>query len=68
MDRGYPEDFALIRRIIESLYPRNPEFRLEDVLELFDRDRGLFPINAHVGQKKPENYDFVLLEGPTSHG
>jgi len=47
------EDFALIRRIIENLYPRDPEFRMEDVLGLFDRDPGLFQINAHVEQKKP---------------
>lgn len=47
------EDFALIRRIIESLYPRNPEFRMEDILELFDCDPELLLINAHVGQKKP---------------
>lgn len=46
------EDFALIRRIIETLYPRDPEFRMEDVLGLFDRDPGLFRINAHVEQKK----------------
>jgi spore coat polysaccharide biosynthesis protein SpsF len=49
------EDFALIRRIIESLYPRDPEFRMEDVLGLFDRDPGLFQINAHVEQKKTGN-------------
>jgi spore coat polysaccharide biosynthesis protein SpsF len=46
------EDFALVRRIIEDLYPRNPEFRMEDVLGLFERDPGLFRINAHVEQKK----------------
>ena len=46
------EDFALIQRIIESLYLRIPAFRMEDVLDLFDRDASLFQINAHVAQKE----------------
>jgi spore coat polysaccharide biosynthesis protein SpsF len=46
------EDFVLIRRIIESLYPRDPAFRMEDILALFERDPGLFHLNAHVEQKK----------------
>ena len=46
------EDFELIRRIIESLYRQLPAFRMEDVLNLFDRDAGLFQINAHIAQKE----------------
>jgi spore coat polysaccharide biosynthesis protein SpsF len=45
------EDFALIRRIIEELYPGNPAYGMADILGLFDRDPGLFLINAHVEQK-----------------
>ena len=46
------EDFALIQQIIERLYLRIPTFRMEDVLDLFDRDAGLFQINAHIAQKE----------------
>jgi spore coat polysaccharide biosynthesis protein SpsF len=46
------EDFTLIRRIIESLYPFDPAFRMEDILTLLESDPGLFRINAHVEQKK----------------
>ena len=45
------EDFTLIRRIIEELHPLNPEFRMEDVLGLFDREPDLYRINANVEQK-----------------
>ncbi|MFQ5736335.1 MAG: cytidylyltransferase domain-containing protein [Thermodesulfobacteriota bacterium] len=47
-----PEDLRLIRRIIEALYPAMPEFTMEDVLGLFERDEKLFLVNAHVEQKK----------------
>lgn len=46
------EDFALIQRIIELVYPSMPEFTMENILELFDRDPKLFMINAHVEQKR----------------
>ncbi|HIK32263.1 MAG TPA: glycosyltransferase family protein [Oscillatoriales cyanobacterium M4454_W2019_049] len=47
-----PEDFALIQKILESLYPQNPEFSLEDCLELFDRYPEWSKINAHIEQKQ----------------
>ena len=46
------EDFALIRRIIEELYPGNPAYGMADILGLFDRDPGMFLMNAHVEQKR----------------
>ncbi|MDP2690678.1 MAG: glycosyltransferase family protein [Deltaproteobacteria bacterium] len=48
-----PEDFELIRLVIETLYPVKPGFAMEDVLALFEKDKSLFLINAHVEQKKP---------------
>lgn len=48
------DDFELIRRIIEALYPDNPLYSLEDVLLLMDRHPDWFLINAHVEQKKLE--------------
>lgn len=47
-----PEDFELIRLILEHLYPLNPRFRLQDVLTLLDRHPEWNTINAHIEQKK----------------
>lgn len=47
-----PEDFELLRRMIEALYPDKPAFTLEDMLELLDRHPDWRQINAHVTQKK----------------
>jgi spore coat polysaccharide biosynthesis protein SpsF len=49
-----PEDFELIKRIIESLYPTNPFFRMEDVVELLNYHQDWQNINAHIEQKKIE--------------
>ena len=47
-----PEDFELIRRILEAIYPQNPEFRLEDCLNLLQQYPDWLNINADVEQKK----------------
>ena len=46
-----PEDFALIREIIERLYPANPDFSLADVIKLLEDNPDLFKINEMVSQK-----------------
>ncbi|NJM65409.1 MAG: acylneuraminate cytidylyltransferase [Acaryochloris sp. RU_4_1] len=46
-----PEDFELIKKIIESLYPKNPEFSLEDCLELLSQHPEWILINKNVDQK-----------------
>jgi len=46
------EDFDLIRKIIEHIYPVKPEFTLEDVLELIHENQDWYYINAHVEQKQ----------------
>lgn len=46
------EDFELVRRIIEALYPRNPCFGLDDIIDLLDANPDLARINAHVVQKE----------------
>lgn len=45
------DDFTLIEKIINELYPNKPGFALEDVLALFDRHPEWYFINAHVEQK-----------------
>lgn len=47
-----PEDFELIRLIIEALYPEKPEFGLEDIEALMKQHPSWALINAHVVQKK----------------
>ena len=43
-----PEDFELIRKIIEDLYPLKPKFSLTDCLELLSRNPEWMLINKHV--------------------
>lgn len=45
------DDFELIRRIIEALYPANPDFRLEDILKLLSAKPEWVAINAHRVQE-----------------
>lgn len=45
------EDFELVRRVYEALYPDNPEFTLADILELFARQPELPKINQAIMQK-----------------
>ncbi|MCP3029960.1 glycosyltransferase family protein [Halobacillus sp. A1] len=46
------EDFQLVRRIIEKLYPLNPHFTLEDSLALLQRHPEWCLLNRHIEQKK----------------
>jgi spore coat polysaccharide biosynthesis protein SpsF len=49
-----PEDFMLISKVIEELYPKNPFFTLQDLYDLFDKKPELLLINQHINQKKIE--------------
>jgi len=46
-----PEDFELINKIIEALYPVKKNFKLEDMLELLESHPDWSNINAHIKQK-----------------
>ena len=46
------EDFALIEKIIDALYPGKPDFDTGDILELLNKHPDWPLINAHVPQKK----------------
>lgn len=48
------EDFELIKRIIEQLYPNKPLFNRIDVLSLLNKHPEWVLINAHIEQKKDE--------------
>ena len=46
------EDFTLIRYILETLYPINPQFSMQDIIELLDKHPEWMEINAVVRQKE----------------
>ncbi|NMA49297.1 MAG: NTP transferase domain-containing protein [Tissierellia bacterium] len=46
------EDFELISRIYDRLYKGKHNFYLNEIIELFNQEPGLYQINAHVEQKK----------------
>ena len=45
------EDFELIRRMLEALYPHYPEFTLQDCLTLLKHNPDWQSINSHIEQK-----------------
>ena len=47
-----PEDFLLIKKIFEYLYPKNKVFSLTDILKTFEQHPEWAQINAHVKQKE----------------
>lgn len=47
-----PEDFELIRRILEAVYPKNPRFSMQDCLRVVEQQPGWSQLNAHIEQKQ----------------
>ena len=47
-----PEDFELIQKIIEAVYPNQPNFTLEDCLRLLQEQPAWYLINSHIEQKQ----------------
>ena len=47
-----PEDYELIKKIAETLYPQNPKFRTADIIRLLKERPDIRAINAHI-QRKP---------------
>ncbi|WP_130859699.1 cytidylyltransferase domain-containing protein [Gracilibacillus phocaeensis] len=46
------EDFNLVKKIIETLYPNKPAFQMEDILHVLNSHPDWIKINDHVEQKK----------------
>lgn len=44
----YPEDFELVMKIYQKLYPQNPHFTMKDILTLLKNEPALIKINAHM--------------------
>lgn len=47
------EDFELIKKIIETLYPHNPNFSWKDCVALLKKNPYWVNLNAHVEQRDP---------------
>jgi spore coat polysaccharide biosynthesis protein SpsF len=47
-----PEDFELIQKMIETIYPNQPHFTLEDCLLLLKEEAEWYLINSHIEQKQ----------------
>lgn len=45
------EDFRLISAIIQEIYPRKPDFNLEDIIAVLQKHPDWLKINAHIQQK-----------------
>jgi len=61
-----PEDFELIKKIYEKLYPNYPAFVMKDVLHLLDKQPELLEINSQIarnaGLKKALQADKTFLK------
>ncbi len=59
-----PEDFRLIQAIYRGLYPNNPEFNMNDILEFVDARPELLEINNHF--KRNTIVDGKYINGTTT--
>jgi spore coat polysaccharide biosynthesis protein SpsF len=50
-----PEDFELVSQIFAALYPQNPQFDMQQVLQLLENNPGWLEINQHIAQKIPQS-------------
>jgi spore coat polysaccharide biosynthesis protein SpsF len=57
-----PEDFELIQRIYETLYPRNPAFTTRDILDLLAEQPDLLELNR--GIRRNEGLERSLAADP----
>lgn len=47
-----PEDLVFVRRVYQEIYPSNPDFVMEDILDLLSRNPSLKSLNAHIGRNE----------------
>ena len=57
-----PEDFELVRRIYEALYPANPGFTTQDILDLLAAQPALFALNRRF--RRNEGLERSLARDP----
>lgn len=47
-----PEDFEFAKSVYEHLYPSNPQFTTDDILDLLKRKPSLSTINSHIDRNE----------------
>ena len=47
----YEEDFILTKKVYEALYPKNKEFKLNDIISFLDKRPDIVEINKHCKQE-----------------
>ncbi len=53
----YPEDFELIKRIYENLYPKNPNFGLNEIIKFLDENPEVYNLNKkYLGKYWYDNH------------
>lgn len=52
-----PEDFELVSKIFSALYSGNPQFNMQQVLQLLENHPDWMAINSHIDQKIPQATD-----------
>lgn len=57
-----PEDYELVRRIFDALYPHNATFDMNDVLRLMGDHPEWMSINQHIEQKSAQSKQHPTLE------
>jgi spore coat polysaccharide biosynthesis protein SpsF len=57
-----PRDFELIRRVLQTLYPDNPGFRMADVIRVLDAHPDWRAFNGSV-REKPRMVEDVVFKG-----
>jgi len=48
------DDYKLIKIIYQELFKKNPNFRMKDIIKLFEKRPELIKINQYVEQKNPQ--------------
>lgn len=59
-----PEDFELIRRIYEALYPKNPAFTTEDILAFLSSQPDLLDLNRGIRRNEGLERSLAREAGP----
>lgn len=44
----YPEDYLFVKAVFDELYPIDPSFGMDDILDLLERRPEILAINAHL--------------------
>ncbi len=59
-----PEDYEFLRVVFQALYPKNPVFSMEDILQYLTLHPELENLNGHIpvdaGVQRSLMYDYIV--------